>query len=55
LWFWRRLSRAPWTARRSNQSISVFIGRAAAEAEPYWKRSWCWERLKGKGEGDNRG
>ena len=21
LWFWRRLLRAPWTARRSNQSI----------------------------------
>ena len=21
LWFWRRLSRVPWTARRSNQSI----------------------------------
>ena len=21
----------------------------------YWKRSWCWERLKAGGEGDNRG
>ena len=21
----------------------------------HWKRSWCWERLKAKGEGDNRG
>ena len=21
LWYWRRLSRVPWTARRSNQSI----------------------------------
>ena len=36
LWCWRRLSRAPWTARRSNQSIlkkirkifrRIFIGR----------------------------
>ena len=26
LWFWRRLSRAPWTARRSNQSILKDIG-----------------------------
>ena len=21
----------------------------------YWKRHWCWERLKAGGEGDNRG
>ena len=21
----------------------------------YWKRSWCWKRLKAGGEGDNRG
>ena len=21
----------------------------------YWKRSWCWERLKAGGEGDDRG
>ena len=21
----------------------------------HWKRLWCWERLKGGGEGDNRG
>ena len=37
LWCWRRLLRVPWTARRSSQSIlkeiSVFIGRADAEAE----------------------
>ena len=37
LWCWRRLSRVPWTARRSNQSIlkeiSIFIGRTKAEAE----------------------
>ena len=39
LWCWRRLSRVPWTARRSNQSIPkgdqfwVFIGRTDAEAE----------------------
>ena len=21
----------------------------------HWKRSWCWERLKARGEGDDRG
>ena len=26
LWFWRRLLRVPWTARRSNQSILMEIG-----------------------------
>ena len=25
LWYWRRLSRVPWTARRSNQSILMEI------------------------------
>ena len=45
----------------------IFIGRTDAEAEAlilglpkckeltYWKRPWCWERLKVGGEGDNRG
>ena len=37
LWYWRRLLRVPWTARRSNQSILkeiiIFIGRTDAEAE----------------------
>ena len=36
LWYWRRLLRVPWTARRSNQSIlksRIFIGRTDAEAE----------------------
>ena len=39
LWFWRRLLRFPWTARRSNQSILKEIkseysqGRTDAEAE----------------------
>ena len=39
LWYWRRLLRVPWTARRSNQSIlkeispGVFIGRTDVEAE----------------------
>ena len=39
LWYWRRLLRVPWTARRSNQSIlkeispGVFIGRTDVKAE----------------------
>ena len=37
VWYWRRLLRVPWTARRSNQSILkeswVFIERSDAEAE----------------------
>ena len=44
----------------------VFIRRTDAEAESpilctphveltYWKRPWCWERLKAGAEGDDRG
>ena len=43
-----------------------FIGRTDAEAEtpilwlpdaksPLWKRSWCWERSRARGERDERG
>ena len=43
-----------------------FIGRTDVEAEtpilwlpdvksPLWKRPWCWERLRARGEGDERG
>ena len=29
---------------------------ATQSKEPtHWKRPWCWERLKTRGEGDNRG
>ena len=36
LWVWRRLLRVPWTARRSNQSISKDI-----YLNILWK-DWCW-------------
>ena len=36
LWCWRRLSRVPWTARRSNQSILKEISPRS-----HWK-DWCW-------------
>jgi len=48
---------------KGNQSW-IFIRRTDAEANTLttwceeltpWKRSWCWERLKAGGEGDNRG
>ena len=50
---------------KGNQSW-LFIGRNDAEAEApilwppdskltYWKRLWCWERLKAWGEEGNRG
>ena len=71
LWCWRRLLRAPWTARRSNQTIlkeispshwkdwcwSWYSNTLATWCEEltHWKRPWCWERLKAGGEGDDRG
>ena len=69
LWWWRRLLRVPWTARRSNQSILKEISPECSleglmltlntlatwcEELTHLKRPWCWERLKA-GEGDNRG
>ena len=69
LWCWRRFLRAPWTARRSNQSILkeinwIFIQRTDSEAPILWpsdvksrftgKKLWCWERLKAEVEEDNR-
>ena len=70
LWCWRRLLRVPWTTRRSNQSIlkesvlnihwkdwcwnSNTLTTRCEELTP-WKRSWCCERLKVGGEGDDRG
>ena len=39
LWWWRRLLRVPWTARKSNQSVlkeispECFMGKTDAEAE----------------------
>ena len=66
LWCWRRLLRVPWTARRSNQSILKQISPECSLeglmlklklqyfVDTWWKRPWCWERLKA-GEGDDRG
>ena len=67
LWCWRRLLRVPWTSRRSNQSILKEISpeysleRLVLNLKlqyfgqlTHWKRLWCWERLKAKGEGGGR-
>ena len=66
LW-WRRLLRVPWTAKRLNESTRRKINPeysleglmlklkfqylATWCEELYWKRPWCWERLKAKEEG----
>ena len=67
LWCWRRLLRVPWTTRRSNQSILKEISpeyslegnsntlATLCEELTHLKMSWCWERLKAGGEGDDRG
>ena len=70
LWCWRRLMWVPWTARRSNQSILKDInpedsleGLVLKLKLQYFSpdakswligRSWFWERLKARVEGDDR-
>ena len=62
LWCWRRLSRAPWTARRSVLGVhwkgwcwSWNSSTLATWCEEltHLKRPWCWERLRAGGEGDD--
>ena len=69
LWCWRRLSRVPWIARRSNQSILKeirpeysleglmlklqYFGHLMGRTDSL-ERPLCWERLKAKEE-ENRG
>ena len=69
LWCCRRLSRAPRTARRPNQSILKEISpgcsleglmlklklQYSCKKVTHWKRLWCCERLRAGGEGDDRG
>ena len=55
LWCWRRLSRVPWTARRSNQSTLNIHWKdwcwswnsntlaTWCEELTHLKRPWCWE------------
>ena len=53
LWYWRRLLRVPWIARRSNQSILkeinlIFLGRTDADAPILWPPD-AKSQLIGKG------
>ena len=61
LWCWIRLLRVPWTAR-SNQSVLIEINPEYSLEGPmlnvpwcqeptHWKRPWCWEGLRARGEG----
>ena len=68
---WRRLLRVPWAASRPIQSILKEISPEYSgywywswnsntlatwyEELTHWKKSWCWERLKVGGEGNDRG
>ena len=72
LWYWRRLLRVPWTARRSNQFILKeispeysleglmlklklqYFGHLMWRTDSF-EKTWCWERMKVGGEGDDRG
>ena len=72
LWCWRRLLRADWTARRSNQSILKeispeysleglmlkltlqYFGHLMRRTDSL-ENTMSWERLKARGEGDDRG
>ena len=70
LWCWRRLLKVPWTARRSSQStlkeispeysleglmLKLKLQYFGHLMLTHWERSWCWERLKVGGAGDDRG
>ena len=69
LWCWRRRLRVPWTARRSKQLILKEINpeyslkRLMLKLQylghlmwrPDSEKTWCWERLKAGGEGDDKG
>ena len=68
---WRRLLRVPWTARRSKSilreispggsleglmlKLKLYTLATRCKELTHLKRPWCWERLKVRGEGDDRG
>ena len=71
LWCWRRLLRDPWTARRSKSILTetgpeYLLEGLMLKLKPQyfghlmqgvtlWKRPWFRERLKTRGEQDDRG
>ena len=64
LWYWRRLLRVSWTAKRSNQPILKEISPEYSleglklatwcKEQTHLKRLWFWERLKAGGKGWQR-
>ena len=71
VWCWRRLLRVPWTARSHQLILKDINSEYSLEGlmlklklqyfshlmgkPTHLRRSWCWERLKAGGEGDDRG
>ena len=71
LWCWRRFLRVPWTARSDQSILKETNPEYSLEGRcwswssntlatwweklTHWKRPWSWERLRARGEGDNRG
>ena len=70
LWCLWRLLRVPWSTRSSSHSLEInpvfslevccwnwSSNRLATWCEDtaHWKRPWCWESLKVKGEAESRG
>ena len=70
LWCWRRLLRIPWTARSNQSvleksTLNIYwkdqCWSWSSNTLATWckelthqQRPWCWERLKARGEGDDR-
>ena len=61
LWCWRRLLRIPWTARRLGVHWKDWCWTWDSNTLATWckelihlKRPWCWEKLRARGEGDDR-
>ena len=43
------------TGRTDIEADAPVLCSPDCEEQTCWKRPWCWERLKAKGEGDDRG
>ena len=70
LWCWRRFLRVPWTARSNQCILKEISPEYSSERlmlklkfqyfghlmwrTDSWEKTWCWERLKVGGEGNDR-
>ena len=71
MWYWIRLLRVPWTARRSKSipkeispgcsleglmlKLKLQYFGTSCKELTHWKRPWSWEGLGAGGEGNDRG